>query len=392
MARHLLLRPASDATRTEWKQLHFRVGATPHSIVVPFDDGVEVLIRIRDGDISGFRCDGIAASELPRGAWRWLKASLLTPKDLRAGYEGFDLLFLGPKSARRAVRGVIRRLRKSGAAIDGPGFAGNPQLLTGWRASAPLPPLVGAPSAVIVAHVFFPEIWREILPVLTRARASMDILVTVPEDNAGLIPEIAQALPEATVIAIENSGRDIRPFLVVLEQGRLDGYALVCKIHAKKSSDGGRSAALGAIWRNRMLFDLLAAPGAVEAILARFAHAPRTGMIGPRAYRYPSALCSLARSWGNNRAKVLELAARLGVAEGDFRLDFFCGAMFWVRPEALRPLRELGLSHQFQREGGLIDGGLEHAVERLFSTSVEQAGYQVEGVSGIDLGFAGDPL
>ena len=216
--------------------------------------------------------------------------------------------------------------------------------------------------------------------------------MTVPEDNAGLIPEIAQALPEATVIAIENSGRDIRPFLVVLEQGRLDGYALVCKIHAKKSSDGGRSAALGAIWRNRMLFDLLAAPGAVEAILARFAHAPRTGMIGPRAYRYPSALCSLARSWGNNRAKVLELAARLGVAEGDFRLDFFCGAMFWVRPEALRPLRELGLSHQFQREGGLIDGGLEHAVERLFSTSVEQAGYQVEGVSGIDLGFAGDPL
>lgn len=391
MARHLLLRPASGATRTEWKQLHFRVGATPHAIVVPFEDGVEVLIRIRDGDISSFRCDGIDASELPHGRWRWLKASLLTSTDLRAGYEGFDLLFLGPKSARRAVRGVIRRLRRSGAAIDGPGFAGNPQLLTGWRASDPLPALVGAPSAVIVAHVFFPEIWREILPVLFSARASMDILLTVPQDNAGLIAEIAQALPEASVIAIENSGRDIRPFLALLEQGRLDGYSLVCKIHSKKSSDGGRSAALGTIWRNRMLFDLLAAPGAVEAILARFAQAPRTGMIGPRAYRYPSTVCSLARSWGDNRAKVLELAARLGVAEGDFRLDFFCGTMFWVRPEALRPLRRLGLSNLFKEEGA-IDGGLEHAVERLFSTSVEQAGYRVEGVSGIDLGFATDPL
>jgi hypothetical protein len=389
MAR-FLLRPEPCGVEKHWTRIAFAAGGAQASIVVPFEPGVDYLIRVRDDSLSSFRCDGAAAREC--GRWTWLKASLTTPKDLRAGYDGFDLLFSGEKSARRAIRGVIRRLRRSGAAIDSLDFAENPELLTGWRAQQPRPDLPVARSAALVAHVFYPDIWREILPVLSFAPASMDLIVTAPRENAELIAEIAQALPEASVIPVENIGRDIGPFLDLLEQGRLDSYALVCKIHAKKSSDGGRNAALGMVWRNRMLFDLLAAPGAVEAIVARFAAEPRVGMIGPRAYRYPSALCSLERAWGGNRAKVFELAGRMGVAEQAFRLDFFCGTMFWVRPEALRPLRRLELSRRFEAEGGAIDGALEHAVERLFSAAVERAGYRVEGVSGLDLGFSIDPL
>lgn len=105
-------------------------------------------------------------------------------------------------------------------------------------------------------------------------------------------------------------------------------------------------------------------------------------MIGPRAFRLPSKTYSEELSWSVNRPMVLELAARMGVPAERFRLDFFGGTMFWVRPEALRPLRELGLAETFGVEKALLDGGLEHATERLFATSVVAAGYRLANSDG----------
>ncbi len=50
------------------------------------------------------------------------------------------------------------------------------------------------------------------------------------------------------------------PFLTLLESSRLDRYKYICKIHGKKSMDAGRKAYMGAIWRRRLLFDLIGAP------------------------------------------------------------------------------------------------------------------------------------
>ncbi len=102
-------------------------------------------------------------------------------------------------------------------------------------------------------------------------------------------------------------------------------------------------------------------------------------MIGPRAYRRP-----VKRSWGEIRLRVLEIAARMGVSAERFQIGFFSGTMFWVRPEALRPLRELRLAEAFPDESGKIDGALEHAVERLFCAVAVAAGYRVEGIDGFD--------
>jgi lipopolysaccharide biosynthesis protein len=218
--------------------------------------------------------------------------------------------------------------------------------------------------------------------VLKRLTIPFDLIVTTVPGRERLIEAVRRDFPLADIEVMENRGRDVRPFLVLLERGRLDRYRYVCKVHGKKSSDGGRMSYMGSLWRRRLLFDLLAALGLAEAIVERFERDASIGMIGPRAFRLPSETYSEELSWSVNRPMVLELAARMGVASDRFRLDFFGGTMFWVRPEALRPLRELGLAGTFEEEKALLDGGLEHATERLFATSVVAAGYRLANSDG----------
>jgi lipopolysaccharide biosynthesis protein len=78
-----------------------------------------------------------------------------------------------------------------------------------------------------------------------------------------------------------------------------------------------------------------------------------------------------------NRPITLKIAERMGMPADKFQLDFFGGTMFWVRPEALKPLRDLHLGADMPYEGGLIDGDLPHALERVLPTSVLVAGYKL---------------
>lgn len=107
---------------------------------------------------------------------------------------------------------------------------------------------------------------------------------------------------------------------------------------------------------------------------------------------YPSNLCSVQRSWGENRARVLELAERIGLSTEQFNLDFFCGTMFWVRPSSLGPLRSLSISQQFEPENSGLMGGLEHAMERLFSAAVQVSGQKVLRIVCERLEFSDTPI
>jgi len=161
-----------------------------------------------------------------------------------------------------------------------------------------------------------------------------------------------------------------------------DRYRFVCKVHGKKSSDGRRKSYLGSLWRRRLLFDLLAAPGLAPSIVKMFDSHPTIGMIGPRAFRLPNKDYPEALSWSVNTERVLELAKKMGVPAEKFRLDFFGGTMFWVHPEALAPLRRLKLSEAFPEERGLLDGGPEHARR----APVTAAGYRLADCDGSGLG------
>ena len=139
--------------------------------------------------------------------------------------------------------------------------------------------------------------------MLKRLTIPFDLIVTTVPGRDQLAGAVARDFPDAEIIVTENRGRDVRPFLELLEAGRLDRYRYVCKIHGKKSNDGGRISYLGALWRRRSLFDLLAGPGIAESIVRAFEADARVGIIGPRAFRLPSETLSARAVLGQDPAE-----------------------------------------------------------------------------------------
>ena len=98
-----------------------------------------------------------------------------------------------------------------------------------------------------VVHVSPEDTWLDIAGVMSRLAIPFDLIVTTVPGRERFVEPVKRDFPDADVIVSENRGRDVRPFLELLETGRLDRYRYVCKIHGKKSNDGGRIAYLGAL-------------------------------------------------------------------------------------------------------------------------------------------------
>ena len=368
-----------------------RIGASEQSVLVPFSPALSYIVApaksaalpIESGD---FRVEALGV--LP-SLWARLRLMAFFKKKKYLKYDEFSLYSVGPKSERKRFTRFNQDTMNIGVVADGDLVARHPELLQGWPAQVGAPAWAAAPASpaavAVVVHIYYEDTWPDIAGALRGLTIPFDLIVTTVAARERLIETIGQAYPHAHIEVAENRGRDVGPFLGLLERGRLDRYKYICKIHGKKSIDGGRKTYMGAMWRRRLLFDLLGAPGAANAAIDLFERDPSIGMIGPRAFRLPKEGYSEDLSWSANRSMTLRIAERMGVPSEMFRLDFFGGTMFWVRPEALKPLANLGLSAEMPYESGRIDGDLPHAVERVLATSVLAAGYRLADCDGREL-------
>ncbi len=385
------LRPIEAKADDFVAQLRIDASGRSKNLVLPYAMGLDYIVAPASKtnvsiEARDFRVERLGAAA---SLWARLRLALLFKEKKYLEFDGFSIFSAGPKPRRKRFTTFNQHTFNIGLSLDGDLIAAHPELIHGWAddaspAHAAIRPAGPNPTAIVV-HVYYEDTWPDIAGVLKRLTIPFDLIVTTVAGRDGLIRAIRRDFPEADVVTVENRGRDVRPFLVLLENGRLDRYRCVCKVHGKKSSDGGRKSYMGALWRRRLLFDLLAAPGLAAAVVDAFERDPSIGMIGPRAFRLPSRFYSEDLSWTVNRDLVLNLAGKMGVSPEAFRLDFFGGTMFWVRPEALAPLRKLALSEAFPEETGLLDGGLEHAVERLFGASVTAAGYRLADSDGSEV-------
>jgi rhamnosyltransferase len=252
------------------------------------------------------------------------------------------------------------------AVVSGPAEA-----LRRWcDRKAPLPEFHGGVG--LVAHVHYLDLLDEILACHGRLPRGAALIVTAQPDKVAAIEARLAGMAQARVVPCVNRGRDIAPFLTLLNAGALDAFDAVLKLHTKRSPhlrDGDI--------RRRLLFLTLAGRRQLVARTLALFEDRATGLVGWRGCWRNSPLF-----WMLNRARVEALARRMGIAP-PAQPALFEGSMFWVRPAALARLRALALTpDDFEPEQGQVDGALHHAIERVFALAAIADGYVVRDAGG----------
>ncbi len=185
--------------------------------------------------------------------------------------------------------------------------------------------------------------------------------------------QLTEGMSGVTIHPCQNRGRDIAPFIELLNAGTFDGCDAVLKLHTKRSPH-----LLDGEIRRKLLFTMLAGErNQTLRTLALFETA-ETGLVGWSAC-YRNAL----PYWMGNEARVRAIAARMNAPTDAVQLGFFEGSMFWFRPAALKRLKALDLTPEdFEHEARQLDGTLHHAIERCFTIAAWADDFIVRGIDG----------
>src|SRR5262249_43529534 len=219
----------------------------------------------------------------------------------------------------------------------------------------------------VVLHLFYPELWDEMREAIGRIAQPFDLFVSLTEGvSAHLREPVLKVFPHAYVSDFPDRGRDIGSFLTFLASGVLFKYELVCKLHTKRSPH----RADGDVWRRALITGVLGSAELVERIVASFDSDPDLGMVVAEGHIYGGP-----GYWQLNKARLAPLLSRLGISSDVKHRRFPGGSIFWIRPSLLRSVADLKLTlADFEPEPSRLDGGLGHAVERLFGLICEEAG------------------
>ncbi len=221
----------------------------------------------------------------------------------------------------------------------------------------------------IILHLYYPEMWDEILSYLHNLGKEFDLFVTIPYQVDFSENLITTYYPDANIYRCENRGRDVAPFLAIYSLVSNLGYKYLCKIHTKRDTQIGSAVS----WRQDMLQKLLGSPQMVQAIKTAFDQHIDWGMVAPEGHVVPYNYF-----WSNNAARVTELAHSIGVSTDNLEFSYVAGTMFWFRPEALHLIHKANLDFRdFVSEQGQQDATLAHVLERFFGLATIYGGYKI---------------
>jgi hypothetical protein len=230
---------------------------------------------------------------------------------------------------------------------------------------------VPARPQAVVAHVFYHDLWDEMAATIRAAGLETDLFVTITdrgEETDTLLARIREDFPHARAFRFPNRGRDILPFVYLVNAGLLDGYRAVAKIHTKRSphrQDGDH-------WRRHLMRGILP-EGRTEGLLERFLADETAAIWVADGQHYRSA-----EWWGSNRAGVARMLARAEIRVTGEDLAFPAGSMYWLKPLTLAMIRGLMLeAEDFPHETAQVDGTTAHAFERALGFLVAAGGQRV---------------
>lgn len=216
-------------------------------------------------------------------------------------------------------------------------------------------------------HLYYTDLAPEFVSYLKNLPVPFDLFVTTVSDDTESIRALFADFPNVTAVTVPNKGRDIGAFLTVINQIDLNAYDVMIKLHSKKSlgrdTDGNK-------WRKELISPMLSTKAKATVMLYSFFKRKKLGMYGAKKH-----LTTL----GMEQYRIFfDLCERLKIQPYPF---YFKGTMFTIRPTALAPLKNSGLSMDDMTERmERSDGYLEHALERTFGSLCAKAALTVKGV------------
>ncbi len=230
-----------------------------------------------------------------------------------------------------------------------------------------------ASDGAVIIHLFYGDLLDEILPYLENTK-KMDLFVSLgPNVSIDNIRHLRKTFPNCYIDAYPNRGRDLLPFINLLEVVKNYGYVYGCKLHTKKSPQRNDGNQL----RRDLFESLIGTKKRVQKFMQMFEDDYELGLAAP-----PKLFLDLSEPNRNvlNRSWLDRLLSKLEREDliGTYSWQFVAGAMFWFRVDAFSWLLSLGLpADDFEYELGQVDGTLAHALERFIAFGVEQAGYRI---------------
>jgi len=383
------IRPKPNTIKKEYGHVFVTENGIRRCITLPVNGDIFFTANLKHRNVEIYSDDFVLCNV---SFIDYLKYKLsMVRKSIRRSVLNFDHASFVPEGNSRQVKAFRRQIRFArnlGLSFDGEDIQKYPQILEGWASDtnniAPYAranvPHVDMKIAVVI-HLYYTDLWDEFKKILLTWVFPFSIILTIVRDDEELRRDVKNVFPEAEIIIVDNIGRDVRPFLLLLELGKLDKFGLVCKVHGKRSLGGGRLRLIGDIVRRAALLDLMSTGRQASKISMLFSENPDLGIVGSKRFLSSNNGSGTRDVIGLNRQSVESLASKMNsfIQEGEF--DFFEGTMFWARPAALSPLRKLALAADaFSPESGRLDGALEHAVERLFNHSARTAGFKVAAI------------
>lgn len=224
-------------------------------------------------------------------------------------------------------------------------------------------------SATAVCHVYYPELFDELFEAANRAPFVKRLVVTCPHEKYHVVSEKIVACEKLnphilmTVVAHENSGKDIVPFLRVLQHPWVQAADLVLKIHSKRSPH--LPPGKGEHWRKSLLHGL---SPLLESHRERLTHVLVSASSKSEPHLvWPARWAYSVESWGSNRATAMSLIR--GHRHKTYGpIVFPAGSMFWCNRAFVSELSGLNTQIDLQRFAStepLLDGTLAHGIERF---------------------------
>jgi len=235
-------------------------------------------------------------------------------------------------------------------------------------------------SAAIVVHAFYLDCFETISSRLQLYSGDCDLYFTLPPLCCHeKVSRIRERFPQARFFISENQGRDVLPFLCLIQflRTRRIRYREFCKLHTKKSSHRRD----GAAWLDEIVQGLLPVEGMqrVKALLEG-----KVGMLIPEGH----AINLWEFMGGNESLLDLILDAHQAQNQKTSTSYFSSGTMFWIRGEVLENLSEDERVYHFEYERGQVDGTLAHAWERAIALLVRAAGLDCRQTDGREVKVA----